>query len=216
MMGNERGGIISKIFIIPAGVVVIMAMFLLGYYVGRGQGKKTDGADKPPALPDVVSQYIPKTEDFTFYKTLTEKGDKSVSVDLKAKPGGETSSGSGPEVRESSRQHEETRLPAKAEPKPQMKPQQEAKKEPPAPRSASSKGRYTIQVSAYTDRRQADEEVRSMKKRGYAAFVLATELPNKGTWYRVRVGSFSSRESAEKLAAELKSKEGISSFITSE
>jgi cell division septation protein DedD len=55
-----------------------------------------------------------------------------------------------------------------------------------------------------------------MKKRGYVAFVVATDLADKGKWFRVRIGSFSSKQSAEKLAKELKSKEGIDGFITAE
>ena len=205
-MRNERGGVISKVFIIPAGVVVIIAVFLLGYYVGRGKGKGTASAEKPPALPEVVSQYIPKPEEYTFYRTLTEKGDKSVSVDLKLKTGGGDAAPRTPAEHPSAAKSEQKVPPL-------------AKKETPQPRipaSATSKVRYTIQVSAYPDRSQAEDEVRNMKKRGYAAFVVATDLPDKGTWYRVRIGSFSKRESAEKLAAELKSKDGISTFITAE
>src|SRR5512145_1115690 len=85
-MHNQRGGIISKVFIIPAGVVVIIAVFTMGYYVGRDEGRKTASNEKPPALPEVVSQYLPKKEEFTFYKTLTDKGEKTVSIELKTKP----------------------------------------------------------------------------------------------------------------------------------
>jgi hypothetical protein len=84
-MYNQRGGIISKVFLIPAGVVVIIVTFIAGYYVGLDKGKQEAFADKLPALPEVVSEYLPKKEDFTFYKTLSEKGDKTVSIDLKPK-----------------------------------------------------------------------------------------------------------------------------------
>jgi cell division septation protein DedD len=212
MMRDQRGGIISKVFIIPAGVVVIISVFLLGYYMGRGQGKRTASTEKLPALPDVVSKYIPKTEDLTFYKTLTEKGEKSVSIDLKPK--------AVPEDHESRKQTAEKPAVQKTEPRTpeprKQPPAQPARKEPPAASAASSKVRYTIQVGAYPERGLAEDDVRNMKKRGYVAFVVATDLPDKGTWYRVRIGSFSKRDSAEKLAAELKSKEGIDSFITAE
>jgi cell division septation protein DedD len=62
----------------------------------------------------------------------------------------------------------------------------------------------------------AEEDVKRMKKRGYAAFIKENEIPEKGTWYRVRVGSFKNRASAERLAGELKSKEGLEPFITVE
>jgi DedD protein len=226
-MLDQRGGIISKIFIIPVGVVVIIGVFLLGYYVGLDQGGKTAANEKPPALPEVVSQYLPKKEEFTFYKTLTEKGEKTVSIDLKPKQ--KPDEGAPPKkehaapVAESKAKQQE---PAKAE-KPAAKPvvQHTAKvqhpptpasKEPPTAKQAPSKIRYTIQVGSYPEKAMAEDETRNMKKRGYAAFLVATDIPEKGKWYRVRVGSFANKQSAEKLAKELKAKEGIDGFITPE
>ncbi len=226
MARDQKGGVLSKIFIIPAGVVVIIGVFLLGYYMGRGQGGQTAAGEKPPALPEVVSQYLPKNEDFTFYKTLTEKGEKNVSVELKPKSKEEEPAPpkkddvTATEEKAAKKPSAETATAAKAEPKaPQpakQAPLQTAKKESAPAKQASSKLRYTIQIAAYPDRGMAEDEVRGMKRRGYAAFVVATNLAEKGTWYRVRVGSFANRQAAEKLAGELKTKEGISTFITVE
>ncbi len=223
----QKGGVLTKILIIPAGVVVIIGVFLLGYYMGRGPAKQTTAEVRPPALPEVVSQYLPKKEEFTFYKTLTEKGEKNVSVDLK--PKGKTDEPAAAPKKEDLPPAEETAVKkAGAEKAPAMKtepkvpqaakqaPVQTAKKEATAVKPAASKIRYTIQVAAYPDRGMAEDEVRSMKRRGYAAFVVATSLAEKGTWYRVRVGSFANRPAAEKLAAELKAKEGVETFITVE
>ena len=223
---NQQGGFLSSVFIIPAGVVVIIAVFLLGYYMGKRQATQTASGEKPTALPEVVSQYLPEKEEFTFYKTLTEKGEKTLSVDLKPRPKREPDTAV---VAPESKLPEPGTSAAPKQEKPQQKPQQklqpkqQATKTPPQPareatatKSQASKIRYTIQVGSYPERNMADEEVRAMKKRGYAAFLVSTEIADKGTWYRVRVGSFSNKQSAEKLAAELKTKEGISSFITVE
>ena len=83
MLRNQKGGVISKVFIIPAGVVVIITVFFVGYFVGKRQALRTVEAVKPPALPEVLSQYVPDKAEFTFYNTLTEKGEKTVSIDLK-------------------------------------------------------------------------------------------------------------------------------------
>jgi len=232
-MLDQRGGIISKIFIIPVGVVVIIGVFSLGYYMGRDQGKKTASNEKPAALPEVVSQYLPKKEDFTFYKTLTEKGEKTVSIDLKPKQRPEEAAPSKkenavPAAETKPKQQETPKAPEARAEKTEAKPavQQTAKAQrPPAPapkesaatkQTPPSKVRYTIQVGSYPEKAMAEEETRNMKKRGYAAFLVASEIPEKGKWYRVRVGSFANRQSAEKLAKELKSKEGIDGFITTE
>lgn len=228
-MHNQRGGIISKVFIIPAGVVVIIAVFTAGYYVGRDEGRNSASNEKPAALPEVVSQYLPKKEEFTFYKTLTDKGEKTFSIELKTKPkeegvpakkgpegpAGEAKSGPVEVVKSTAPKSDKPAAqPAKqqtAKPQPQI-----AKKEPPETKSTPSKLRYTIQVGSYPEKAMAEEETRNMKKRGYAAFLVATDIPEKGTWFRVRVGSFANKQSAEKLAKELKSKEGIEGFITTE
>ena len=230
-MNNQRGGIISKVFLIPVGVVVIIGTFIAGYYVGRDQGKQSASAEKPPALPEVVSQYLPKKEDFTFYKTLTEKGDKTVSIELKPKQKPDETvtekkeqGGSSPGTGKAAKQNTVKQPEVKAErpTAPQVKPPaaktqpQTAKKETAPTKSSVSKLRYTIQVGSYPEKAMADDEARNMKKKGYAAFVVATDLADKGKWFRVRIGSFSNKQSAEKLANELKSKEGIDGFITTE
>jgi cell division septation protein DedD len=92
----------------------------------------------------------------------------------------------------------------------------EAKKETTPTRGPSSKLRYTIQISAYQERELAEEDVKKMKTRGYAAFMISYTVPDKGTWYRVRLGSFPNRAAAEKLLKQLQAKEGISPFITIE
>ena len=225
-MIDQRGGIISKIFIIPAGVVVIIGVFTLGYYVGTDQVRKTAPNEKPAALPEVVSQYLPKKEEFTFYKTLTEKGDKTVSIDLKPKQRPEESASSkredaAPAAEANPKPHDAVKAPEAKADKPAARPVTQhppavSPKDPPPAKQPPSKTRYTIQVGAYPEKAMAEEESKNMKKRGYAAFLVATDIPDKGKWYRVRVGSFANKQSAEKLAKELKSKEGIEGFITTE
>jgi DedD protein len=232
-MLDQRGGIISKIFIIPVGVVAIIGVFSLGYYMGRDQGTKTASNEKPAALPEVVSQYLPKKEEFTFYKTLTDKGEKTVSIDLKPKQRPEEvaplkKENTVPAAESKPKQLETAKAPEARADKTAAKAavQQTAKAQhPPAPapkepavakQAPPSKVRYTIQVGSYPEKAMAEEETKNMKKRGYAAFLVASEIPEKGKWYRVRVGSFANRQSAEKLAKELKSKEGIDGFITME
>ena len=68
---NQRGGIISTVFIIPAGVVVLILVFALGYYAGKSQAGRTALEDKLPELPEVISQHLPDKEEFTFYKIQT-------------------------------------------------------------------------------------------------------------------------------------------------
>lgn len=229
-MNNQNGGIISKLFFLPLGLALMVGFFFLGYYVGKYQSKASAQNEQPPSLPELASQYLPKKEDFTFYKTLTEKGDKTVSIDLKPKPQVEeekpenkeakTDDVQGTAKQQKPERHVEIKLeksaaaqqkPVARKPAPQV-----AKKETGAAMSPNSKLRYSIQIAAYPERERAEEDVKSMKKHGYAAFIVTSALPDKGTWHRVRVGSFTNKASAEKLANELKTKEGLNPFITVE
>lgn len=229
-MNNERGGILSKLFIIPAGVALMLGFFFLGYYVGKYQSKGGSTAESLPPLPEVVSKSLPKPEEFTFYKTLTEKDNKTVSIDLKPKPSPESK----PERKETSvapKEHDQPAVKEKsAEGKAEKKsvPAEEAKQTAPKPspapekktasikQPASSKLRYTIQVSSHQEKQAAEDEVKRMKQNGFAAFIVASELPGKGTWYRVRLGSFTNRDAAEKLQKSVNAKVGISSIIVIE
>jgi septal ring-binding cell division protein DamX len=56
------------------------------------------------------------------------------------------------------------------------------------------KGRFLLQLSSFHDRAEADAFARRFGAQN--AYVVATEIPGKGTWYRVRVGSYASLQEA--------------------
>ncbi len=231
MRNNERGGIISKLFIIPAGIALMLGFFFLGYYMGRYEKKQGSPAENLPPLPEVVSKNLPKPEEFTFYKTLTEKENKTVSIDLKPKA---PNTESKPEKKESAVSPKEHDQPAAKEkgvegraekkstqPEPVKQP---VVKPSPAPEKktasikqpVSPKLRYAVQVSSHQERQAAEDEVKRMKQNGFAAFIVTSELPGKGKWYRVRLGSFTNKDAAEKLQKNVNAKAGVSSIIVIE
>ena len=229
-MNNERGGIISKIILIPVALALMAGFFILGYFVGKYQSKSATLADTMPPLPEIISKNLPKQDEFTFYKSLTDKYDKTVSIDLNPKSSaGEKHVYKKPAVGESSRVKGAQQLPNdkkmegnadrdKAAEAGQAAPKQQvtAKKEAVSVQKPNSKLRYTLQIASYQEKGMAEDDIKKMKQRGYAAFIVAFELPGKGIWYRVRLGSFTSKAAAEKLQKELHAKEGISPFVTIE
>lgn len=233
MKNNERGGIISNLFILPAGVALMIGVFFLGYYVGRYQGKAVGQGENASPLPEVVSENLPKPEDFTFYKTLSEKENKTVSIDLRPKSSIDEGKSNKKQVVPEAPQEAadqpaskgkandmqiEKKSPA-ADSSKQVavkKPQAHEKQEVPLRRAAPAKAHYTVQVASYPEKQLADDEAKKMKTRGYAAFIVSSDVPGKGTWYRVRLGSFTNRASAEKLAKDIHAKVGISPIITPE
>jgi hypothetical protein len=56
---------------------------------------------------------------------------------------------------------------------------------------------FAVQVSSWKTRSIAISETQKFLNSGYDAFIEKTELSDKGTYYRVRIGSFSSLKEAE-------------------
>jgi cell division protein FtsN len=223
----------------------MVGFFFLGYYVGKYQGKSTAKSELMPPLPDVVSQNLPKKDDFTFYKTLTDKNDKTVSINLKPEQAPEEKPAEKkqttvevpkkkiekkvvavetPKSKTAAPAPKEKQLEIKIEKEPTVaaKPKQAAakppqpKKEPAPSASSTTKARYTLQVASYPDKDGAEHDVKRLKQSGYAAFIVAADVPGKGVWYRVRLGSFSNKASAEKLQKDVQAKQGIASIVVME
>ncbi len=51
-----------------------------------------------------------------------------------------------------------------------------------------------------------------LRQKGYAAHLEATAIPDKGTWYRVRMGEFPSKEGARGTLERLK-KDGFDAMV---
>jgi cell division septation protein DedD len=74
-------------------------------------------------------------------------------------------------------------------------------------------GRFTVNVGSFKERVKAERLMNELKEKGYKAFVAEAAVPQKGTWYRVSVGRFPSREEAQTFARVVKEKEGIAFFV---
>ncbi len=62
---------------------------------------------------------------------------------------------------------------------------------------------YNFQVSSWKNRYKAEQEVERLRGKGYSAFAVEVYLPQKGgTWFRVRVGNFKSKEEAEQFLSK--------------
>ena len=71
---------------------------------------------------------------------------------------------------------------------------------------------YTIQVASVKDGSDADRLVAKLKKRGYPAYRAIAKIPQKGIWFRVRIGKFKARAEAGPTMTKLK-KEGINPML---
>ena len=76
----------------------------------------------------------------------------------------------------------------------------------PATPAPASSGNYFIQVGAFNDRASARLEVEKYRKQGYNAVVKEPFPKDRRPLYRVWLGSFKSRDEAQKVLNDLKSK----------
>lgn len=77
-------------------------------------------------------------------------------------------------------------------------------------------GRFTIQVGSYPDTSQAEARIAKLSSGGLEARAVRTEIPKRGTWYRVQLGRFHSREEAARFASQLRSTGVIQDFVVAE
>ena len=80
------------------------------------------------------------------------------------------------------------------------------------PSTTPNKGNITIQAGSYNDQGQANARVSALKAANVDARVVSANIPGKGTWYRVQIGRFPSREQAASYANGLRGK-GVTEFL---
>jgi cell division septation protein DedD len=81
------------------------------------------------------------------------------------------------------------------------------------PAEAVKGGAFTLQLSASQSRDEADRFVKRLRDRGYAPYMVKAEVAGKGTWYRVRMGSFPTKEAAQRYLADFKRETQLSAFV---
>jgi len=63
---------------------------------------------------------------------------------------------------------------------------------------------FTIQVYSFQDKTRAETALQALKNSGYQAFLIMSDLGEKGTWYRVRVGGILDETAAHKMLEEIR------------
>ncbi len=72
---------------------------------------------------------------------------------------------------------------------------------------------FTVQIKASPNKAEAEEEVRQLKSQSISAYIVKSDVPGKGVFFRVRAGVFSSRNDANKYGANLQQRGVISEFF---
>jgi len=225
--GGGPGG--AQWVALAGAVLVILGLtFALGLLVGRQWARQsaaviasvTESARKPAAAPrrsgiaaETMADRAPESaEKLTFYKTLTEPLD---GPGTPAKPEAKPVSVKIPAVSPLPPAPSFTDAPKPAPARPIAEPPSL----PPRPgKTAGSgpaaEGPWTIQVGAYKNRRQADESRRQLASAGLDAYVVALAAQDGAARYRVRVGTYPTREEAASAAERLRTQRSLTTFVT--
>lgn len=221
-------------------LVILVLVFALGIIVGRGlrspvsppsvagaapAEEGADVAEGPPvdaaALPgDPVEGDEDGAPKLKFYgadgKTPEREADAVAAAPSAASaPAESVAADPAPDLKGLPTEKPPVKAAAKTAEKPKEKPKAEPKKTAKVDDKAKAGGgKFTIQVSAFQNRGQADHLVSNLKNKGYDAYIAQAVIPGKGIWFRVRIGHYASRDDAQKTANTLKRKEGISTYVT--
>ncbi len=82
-------------------------------------------------------------------------------------------------------------------------PPKESKAPPAAAKKPATRGTYSVQTASYQDKREAEEVRNRLMGKGHSAYIVVTEVPGKGTWYRIRIGRHLDEAAAKELAGKL-------------
>ncbi len=81
---------------------------------------------------------------------------------------------------------------------------------------SATSGKFTLQVGSFNNTVEANEHAARLQAAGFAAQVVAVELPKRGTWYRVQTGRFADRAEAARYGAQLRAKGAADNFLIAE
>ena len=95
----------------------------------------------------------------------------------------------------------------------ETKPQESFEKKPVVKVKSSDIAKYTLQVGSYPSAAEASKAISYWQKKGYDSFMSIGEIPNRGTWYRVRIGGFGNKDDAQAFLKTFKTKEKIPALI---
>jgi DedD protein len=223
--GRARGGTraLQWVALLTAGTVILGLTFTLGILVGRQWSRPASsvaalesGARKtvPPGKrgglsgTNVESAEVDQKQ-LTFYQTLTAPLGRAAA--------------------DASQRHEER---TKALPAPEPA-RGEALQPPPylyasrgetvvgkpavdssAAADKAPTGPWSVQVAAFKSQAQADALQKQLRQSGFDAYVASAAGSDGQTNYRVRIGTFTSKAEAQRIAERVRGERSLAAFIT--
>lgn len=222
------------------GIVVLGAVFVLGVLVG----KKLAGTPRADHAPDLLTALDHKsdaleraraTPPLTFQDELTRPaGSTPTAITPPATPAAATTPAKPAPVLHpaavpaptaaTEAKPEKTPAEKKAEPAARPPPPESvatrstpaaAHPSPKVPEATSATGAFTLQLGASLNRDDAERQAARLREKGYAPYIVTAEVPGKGTWYRVRMGSFPTKDAATRYLQDFRRETQAEAFVAS-
>jgi cell division protein FtsN len=81
---------------------------------------------------------------------------------------------------------------------------------PPPAEGPKGRGRFALQLGSFPDRAEADAFARQF---GGQTYVVPSEIPGRGLWYRVRVGDYGSAKDAVAAKASFEKQHNVIAYV---
>lgn len=191
-------GVLGITILVVGISFLLLFSFISGLLVGRNIESYPEKIAR--GIPSTIKEKITGTEEtavvmaepkkdvpLTFYKTLSKEREEAAGAMTADAPSPVRTAPAAPAVR--------TGAPAAAV-------------------TPSTPGAYTIQVAAFRDRASAERLQSRLKEINSIAHIHASDSPDQGTWFRLRIEGFDTREAAQGEAKKIESSvRGLSCLI---
>jgi len=218
-------------FLFFGSAVAACLIFVLGVLIGkrleaRALALQPAPVEDPLAALDQLGEADDADEGLTFHKALTHDA-KKVELPSPAKkpetppapePAAKPPVAPAPMVAKPAPAPEPAaKPPAAPAPKPQVaqplpKPPLPAGK-PMVVAAPPAAGHFTLQLSAFPEKSDAEEFIKKIQAAGYKPFLIASEIPGKGVFWRVRVGDYATKQAATDAKSEFERKQRMIAYV---
>jgi len=76
------------------------------------------------------------------------------------------------------------------------------------------KSKFTLQISSFQERAEADALIARLSGIGYKPYLVMSNVPDKGVFFRVRIGEYGSKSDAQDAKAEFEKKQHLLAYVT--
>ncbi|HTM23376.1 MAG TPA: SPOR domain-containing protein [Kofleriaceae bacterium] len=104
-------------------------------------------------------------------------------------------------------------VPVVVAPRPEDKPSDKPADKP-ADEQPQPKKKFALQISSFRDKPDADAMVKSLTQAGYSPYITEAEVEGKGTWYRVRIGTYETYDAANEAKDKFEAAQKMTAYVS--